>query len=258
MQRHIPHALLTAMVFISSLSTAATMLPAGIGEHENSLAKTVVFPEVAGNYTIFLRCEAKVMLGGSVDEIGCYDDNKVDEAFFRAVYLGAKSATVTPALVDGKNVNVLMLLSVIFKQKDEQKLIVVVPNHGTNAKDFGMSYAAPQKYGRANQYQPRTELGLVWVDAMMSANGKVSQATYIDTKFSNKETHRYAKKYVTNNTFIPGHMNGEPTAMRFIKPIFGYRNGFVKHRDNSRCRDSAVACDERSNATGKPRYVFDD
>lgn len=234
------------------------MQPARIGEHDTSLAKTITFPDVPGDYTAFVRCEAKVMPGGTIGEIGCYADAKVDPAFFRAVHMGAKSATVLPAEMDGQRVNVLMLLSVVFRQQGEQRLIAVVPNHGTNAKTLGMSYIAPQKYGRANQYLPRSELGLLWVDTTMSAGGKAGNTNYIKTDFTNKETERYAKRYINDNTFIPGFLNGEATAMRFVKPIFGYRNGFMWDSDNSKCRDSAIACDERSNATGKPRYVFDD
>ncbi|MEM7101360.1 MAG: hypothetical protein AAF541_24125 [Pseudomonadota bacterium] len=234
------------------------MTPAKIGEHETSLAKTIGFPNVPGNYTTYVRCEAKVMPGGTIDEIGCYGDAEVDPAFFRAVHMGAKSATVTPATVAGNNVNVLMLLTVLFRQQDDQRIIAVIPNHGTNAKEMGMSYIAPQKYGRANQYAPRSEIGLLWVDTKMTAAGKATDTKYLETDFSTKETERYAKRYINDNTFIPGYLNGEATPMRFVKPIFGYRNGFMWDVDASKCRDSAIACDERSNATGKPRYVFDD
>lgn len=259
------HRLLLCMLILTitavastTAASAATFEPARIGEHDTSLAKLIRFPEVPGNYTLFVRCEAKVMLGGTIKEIGCYNDSKVDTLFFRAVSAAAGNASVLPARVDGENVNVLMLLSVVFRQQDGAQVIAVIPNHGTNAKELGMSYIAPQRYGQRNQYFPRSELGLLWVDARMDKGGKPKDIEYIETDFSNKETSRYAEKYMANNTFIPGFHNGEAVDMRFVKPIFGYRNGFMWDTDNSKCRDTAVACDERSNVTGLPRFVFDD
>ena len=238
--------------------SAWSMQPARIGDHATSLANTIQFPDVAGDFTKFVRCEAKILPAGSIDELGCYADANVDVQFFRAVHMGAQSATVLPATVDGENVAVLMLLSVVFRQQGDQRVIAVVPNHGTNAKTLGMSYVAPQKYGRANQYYPRSELGLIWVDTTMSAQGKAQSTSYLQTEFSNKETERFAKRYINDNTFIPGHLEGQPRRMRFIKPIFGYRNGFMWESEKSKCRDSAIYCDEISDTTGKPRYVFDD
>ncbi len=46
--------------------------------------------------------------------------------------------------------------------------------------------------------------------------------------------------------------------MRFVKPIFGYRNGFMWEKGDSFCRNSIISCDETSRRTGQPRYLFDD
>ena len=238
---------------------AAADQPARIGEHETSLAKVIKFPDIAGDLSLYLRCEAKVLPGGHIDELGCYGDEEIDPEFYRAVNLAAEHATVTPASVEGENVGVLMLFSVIFRQQDDQRVIAVVPNHGTNAKQFGMSYVAPQRYGRTSMYTPRTELGLLWIDAEMSADGKARKIKYLDTEWTNKETKRYAKSYINDGLFLPGFLNGEPTAMRFVKPIFGHRNGFMQlSNGDSKCRNSTLSCDEVSRRTGRPRYAFDD
>ncbi len=251
-------ALIVGAFLSPALGYAADYQPARIGEHDTSLAKRIRFPEVEGDFTLFMRCEAKVLPAGAIEELGCYDDEKVDDAFFHAVMLGANGATVTPAQVDGENVAVLMLLSIVFRQQGESRVTAVVPNHGTNAQELGMSYIAPQRYGRNYGYIPRGELGLLWVDTLMSEDGVAQKPQYLKTKFSNKETQRFAKHYITQNSFIPGFADGEPRAMRFVKPIFGYRNGFMWQSTHDRCGSSIVACDETSNATGKPRYVFDD
>ena len=252
--------LLILLVLAPTGATAATYNPARIGDHETSLAKRIKFPEgEQRDLTRFIRCEAKIAPKGSVEETACYADPSVNEAFFRAVYLGASSATVQPATVDGEEVPLLMLFSVVFRQQDGQRVVAVVPNHGTNAKELGINYIAPQKYGLHSQYYPRGNIGLLWVDAMMSEEGKAKDIKYIDTEWSDKETKRYGRAYITKNRFIPGHLNGEPKAMRFVKPIYGYRNGFTVDGDSTKCRDSAMAvCDERSARTDRPRFVFDD
>lgn len=238
---------------------AAEYQPARIGEHDTSIAKLIRFPDIPGDISLYLRCEAKVSPGGAIDEVGCYDEEKIDRAFYRAVNIAAGNATVTAAKVDGKPVRILMLFSVMFRQMGAQRAIAVVPNHGTNSKKLGLSYIAPQRYGyNSNMYAPRTELGLLWVDAHMSELGKAGNISYLKTKWTNKETRRYAKSYISESNFIPGHLNGEPFPMRFVKPIFGHRNGFMWLRNDSRCGNSSMVCEETSKASGRPRYVFDD
>ncbi len=243
---------------VAGTASAADMLPARIGEHDTSLANTIKFPDVDGDFTLYLRCEAKVLPAGSINELGCYSDEKIDLPFYRAVNLAAENATVTPASVDGENVGVLMLFSVIFRQQGDERVIAVVPNHGTNARSIGLSYVAPQRYGRTSMYTPRTELGLLWIDAEMTASGKARDIKYLDTEWTNTETKRYARSYIKDGMFIPGFLDGEATTMRFVKPIFGHRNGFMWLKDDSKCGNSTLSCDERSSRTGKPRYVFDD
>lgn len=152
----------------------------------------------------------------------------------------------------------LALFSVLFKQQDDQRLVGVIPNHGTNAQSHGLNYVAPQRYGRGNMYRPRTDLGLLWLDATISVEGRASDISYIETEWSNRETERYAKSYINENRFIPGFVDNAPTEMRFVKPIFGYKNGFMIHPEDSKCIDTLIVCDETSGVTGQPRFAFED
>ena len=236
---------------------SADVVPARIGSHDTSLGQLIEHPDVAGDHTLYLRCEAKVMLGGAVREAGCYDDGEVPDAFFEAVERAALRATFVPAEVDGERVNALVLFTVLFRSQDGQRVTAVIPNHGTNAKAFGVNYIAPQRYG-SNRFNPRADIGLLWVEAQMDETGKARDLKLVDTAWTTRETRRYARRYINGNDFIPGFVNGEPTAMRFIKPIFGYRNGFMRMRDDSKCRSSTIDCREVSSSSGENRYVFDD
>ncbi len=237
----------------------AEFTPARIGSHETSLAKRISFPkEISGDLSTFVRCEAKVLPAGTIDEVGCYGDENIDRAFYRAVNLGSHGASMTPASVDGEAVPVLALFTVLFRQEGDQRVVAVIPNHGTNAKEYGLNYVAPQRWGRRNQFVPRMDLGLLWVDALMTTAGKASKIKYLETEWTNRETRRFAKSYIENNNFIPGFVNDAPTEMRFVKPIFGYKNGFMIHKESSFCYDSLIDCDETSGTTGRPRFVFDD
>lgn len=251
--------LAAVLFFFSAGAIATSFTPARIGNHNESLAKTISFPDdVDGDVSVFLRCEAKVYPGGTIDEAGCYGDESTDPSFFRAVNLGSESASMTPATVNGEQVPVLALFTVMFKQQNGERLVAVIPNHGTNAKTLGLNYTAPQRFGRGNVYQPRTDLGLLWLDSIVSDQGKPGDIEYIDTEWTNRETERYAQSYINDNRFIPGFVNGAPTAMRFVKPIFGYKNGFMVHPIDSKCQFTEISCDESSGATGKPRFAFDD
>jgi hypothetical protein len=251
--------LTVVLCFSSATAIATSFTPARIGNHNESLAKMISFPDgVDGNVSVFLRCEAKVYPGGTIDEAGCYGDESTDPLFFRAVNLGSESASMMPATVDGEQVPVLALFTVMFKQQNGERLVAVIPNHGTNVKSLGLNYIAPQRFGRGNVYQPRTDLGLLWLDAIVSDQGKPSGVEYIDTEWTNRETERYAQSYIKDNRFIPGFLDGVPTSMRFVKPIFGYKNGFMVHPIDSKCQFTEISCDESSGATGKPRFAFDD
>ena len=235
----------------------AELTPARIGDHDTSIARLIEHPDVPGDHTLYLRCEAKVMLGGAVREAGCYDDADVPDAFFEAVERAALRATFVPAEANGERVNALVLFTVLFRSQDGHRVTAVIPNHGTNAKAFGVNYIAPQRYG-SNRFNPRADIGLLWADAQMDETGKPSGLKLVDTAWTTRETRRYARRYINGNDFIPGFVNGEPTAMRFLKPIFGYRNGFMRMRDDSKCRSSTIDCREVSSSSGENRYVFDD
>ena len=246
--------LLVASVSVPAM--AAEYRSARIGSHDTSLAKQIRFPDTGGDVRLFVRCEARVGPTGAVVETGCYSDPKIDEDYYRAVSEGAQGATMEPAMVDGDTVTANVLYAVLFRSQDGQRSVAVVPNHGTNAQEFGLNYTAPQRYG-ANRHSPRSEVGLLWIDAQMGVNGKAQDITLIKTKWSTREASRYAKMYLKNNRFIPGTVQGEPQSMRFVRPVFGYRNGFMWDQDNSRCLDSSVQCDEVSRSGGS-RFVFDD
>ncbi len=248
-----------AWMVVASLSmpvSAADYRSARIGTHETSLSKLIQFPESSDDVRLFVRCEARVGPSGAIVETGCYSDPKVDEGYYRAVSQAAQGATMEPALVDGQAVTANVLYAVLFRSQDGQRTVAVVPNHGTNAKEFGFNYIAPQRYG-ANRHSPRSEVGLLWIDAQMDAQGKARDINLIKTKWSTREASRYAKMYLRDNRFIPGSVQGEPRSMRFVRPVFGYRNGFMWQPDSSRCLDSSVQCDEVSRSGGS-RFVFDD
>ena len=254
------HALLIFVVGLISVTSAwaTKMQPAQLGNQGTSLVNQIKFPKIEGDFTVFVRCEAKVLPQGHIDDIDCYTEKEVRAEFYRAIHLAAGKATVLPAKVDGENVNVLMLFTAVFRQQAGAQTLAVVPNHGTNAKDLGISYVAPQKFGYTIQYWPRTELGLLWVDGQMDTDGNLTHVEFLETQSSNTETRRYARAYAEHARCIPGWLNGQPTAMRFVKPIYGYRNGFAWDKGDSFCRDSIISCDETSRRTGRPKYLFDD
>ena len=246
-----------ALCLTTAAVHGAELTPARIGNHDASIARLIEHPDVLGDHTLYLRCEAKVMLGGAIREVGCYDDAEVPDAFFEAVERVAGRATFMPAEADGEKVNALVLFTVLFRSQDGQRVTAVIPNHGTNAKAFGVNYIAPQRYG-SNRFNPRADIGLLWADAQMDETGRARDLKLVDTAWTTRETRRYARRYINGNDFIPGFVDGEPTAMRFLKPIFGFRNGFMWMRDDSKCRSSTIDCREVSSSSGENRYVFDD
>ena len=105
--RRVSLTLAAVLFFFSAAAIATSFTPARIGNHNESLAKTISFPDgVDGDVSVFLRCEAKVYPGGTIDEAGCYGDESTDPSFFRAVNLGSESASMTPATVNGEQVPV--------------------------------------------------------------------------------------------------------------------------------------------------------
>ena len=240
----------------SQAAFAVSFQPARIGNQETSLANLIGFPDIPGDYTLYVRCEVRVGPAGGIFEIGCYSDPDVDSRFYRAFSLSAESATLLPASVDGENVSSLVMVTVVFRSRGGERVKAVIPNHGTNAKELGLNYIAPQRYGN-NRYEPRSEIGLVWADASIDVNGQVHALEFVETKWSNREAKRYGTEYMEGNRFMPGFVDGEPYAMRFVKPIFGFRNGFMWMDDDSKCRSSSINCEEYSRS-GRSRYVFDD
>ena len=241
---------------------AASFEPAQIGTHDFSLANRIKMPRVKGDFTVFVRCEAEVGASGKIRRNGCYDDADVDDKFFKAVELAANRARFVPARVDGEPVKVLALYSVVFRRQGDVDRVGVIPNHGTNAQDFGINYVAPQRYGtpskvRGIDYRDlsgagddpdglRTRTGLQWVEAEIDGRGRCRSATVIRTAQSSKGGMRMAKRVVDSGPYIPGFVNSQPVAMRYIEPFYDERGGFLWY-DKTKCRADAMTCRRGSN-----------
>lgn len=236
---------------------AASFQPAMIGDHDFSLAQRVKMPKVKGDFTVFVRCEAEVGATGNIRTNGCYNDADVSGKFFKAVELASNRARFVPASVEGERVNVVALYTVVFRQKDGSQHVAVIPNHGTNAQQFGINYVAPQRYGRPPKIRGldlrnydgggddkdglRTRTGLQWVEAQIDELGRCTEAEVIRTSRSSRGGSRMAKRVVDEGPFIPGFVNGQPQAMRYIEPFYGESDGFLWF-DKTKCRADNMGC----------------
>jgi len=94
-------------------------------DHEESdrrLANLIKFPEeVSGKVSLVLNCVSRIKPSGKMDDTGCYTENQYEQAFTGMVIKAAKKARMTPAIFEGKPVEIYLQFRVQFVAEEKQQ-----------------------------------------------------------------------------------------------------------------------------------------
>ena len=223
--------MIAAIAPLASYATAYT--PAKFGDAVNTLGKQITLPTSFGEgvNTVAVYCQADVMTNGHINSVNCYENSPL-VSMQNVTESALKSATFTPATIDGKAVPVRMQMRVVYSLGGTQAPIVLLPNLGTLQAQYGTHYYAPQERLDTNDWyatytnKERGDGKLFFAEgkttrvmANIEANGKVETVSTIEAALRKKADADSIESSLKKSKFIPGFVQDTPTAMHYIAVV---------------------------------------
>lgn len=223
--------MLAAIAPIASYAAAYT--PAKFGNAEATLKQQITLPASFGEgvKTVAVYCQADVMTTGNISSVTCYEHGAL-VSMQKVTESALKSATFTPANVDGTAVPVRMQLRVVYSLGGTQAPIVLLPNLGTLQAQHGAHYYAPQERLDSGDWYANystkergdgklffAEGKMTRVMANIEADGKVETVSTIEAALRKQADAASIESSLKKSRFIPGFVEDKPTAMHYIAVV---------------------------------------
>lgn len=222
------------MATASSLATFATEYsPAKFGDTEATLTKQITLPASFGEgvKTVSVYCQADVLTTGDLNNVTCYE-NSPQVSMQVSTETALKSATFTPASIDGQKVPVRMQFRVVYSLTGTQAPIVLLPNLGTLQAQYGVNYYAPQeRLDKGDWYvqyssKARGDAKPFFADskvtrimANVEASGAVESVNTIEAAARKKADADTIEGALKKTRFIPGFVDNKATSMHYIAVV---------------------------------------
>lgn len=220
-----------ATLAIESFATDYT--PAKFGNAESVLAKQITLPTSLGEgvKTVAVYCQADVLSTGDLNNVNCYENSPL-VSMQASTESALKSATFSPARIDGKNIPVRMQFRVVYSVTGTQAPIVLLPNLGTLQSQYGVNYYAPQERldqgdwyaqysskarGDAKRFFANSKVTRVM--ANVEADGMVESVNTIEAAARKKADADTIETALKKTQFIPGFVEDKATAMHYIAVV---------------------------------------
>jgi hypothetical protein len=215
--------LLVLLLYACYAAAAGDTAPARLVEGPKSIESLLRLPKdlQPGRYEIY--CEAWVRRQGVSKSFTCYRNDDSPRTLLKAVGAAGRKAKFVPAMRDGVAVDVFMVVMVRIDVTAQGPLVLVVPNNGVERERFGPLYTAPQRFnefmwdGHSGPY--RGSRVLLWQKMRIDEHGKVLDCTVTKVADVPESFVRNIENQVRRMQFMPGYVDGKPTAMRYIEPV---------------------------------------
>ena len=226
-----PIAMIGCLFPLASFATAYT--PASFGNATVLLQKQITLPASFGEgvNTVAVYCQADVMTTGDINQVTCYENSPL--VSMQSVTESAlKSATFSPAAIDGKTVPVRMQFRVVYSLSNSQAPITLLPNLGTLQAQYGADYVAPQErldqgswyvqYSNDSRSTGKpffADSKLTRVMAKVEVDGNVESVSTLEAALRKKADAGNIESALKKSQFIPGFVANKPVAMHYIAVV---------------------------------------
>jgi hypothetical protein len=218
---------LAAMIFASP-QAAAQRIPAvfEIEDTDRSFPSLLLFPDVAGDFSVMMLCASQIETSGKMKETGCMIRNNGEAVFGDVIQKAAKKARVAPATIDGKEQKVYLQFRVEFIKEGDAKKIRVYANTGDaeNVDAYGDEYIAAQRVIGKEQWMKvcpaRAQYGLT-ARAHVSAEGVASNVN-LQHGYGIVPTgtcQQAIVQTIETSLFTPAMIENEPVPSAFVEPF---------------------------------------
>jgi hypothetical protein len=215
--------LLLIMLYGSHAAAGGITAPARLAEGPDSIESLLRLPEDLrpGRYQV--SCEVWVRKHGRAESFICYHQDESPRSVVKAVSSAGRRAKFVPAMRDGVPADVYMVVMVRIDMTAQGPLVLVVPNNGAEEARFGLQYTAPQRFNEFTwegySGPDRGSSILLWQKMQIDENGTVVEFSVKNVADVPQFTVRSVERQIQRMKFMPGYVNGKPTAMLYIEPL---------------------------------------
>jgi hypothetical protein len=237
MKNNILKNMIRSLIIMAAAGSIATFAieysPAKFGDAETILTKQITLPASLGEgvKTVAVYCQADVLSTGDLNNVACYENSPL-VSMQTSTEAALKSATFSPASIDGKAVPVRMQFRVVYSISGTQAPIVLLPNLGTLQSQYGVNYYAPQERldkgdwyvqyssksrGDAKRFFANSKVTRIM--ANVEASGNVESVSTIEAAARKKADANTIESALKKSHFIPGFVENKATAMHYIAVV---------------------------------------
>ena len=124
----------------------SSFTPANFVEGKKSLKNRVNFPRVKDDVHVVVTCDSHATARERIDDARCSSPHDPELKYTLAVRRAARSARLTPAIVNGKKQDVVFQFSVVFSRQGDTETISVYPHSRNNVERYGLNYIGAQAH----------------------------------------------------------------------------------------------------------------
>ena len=217
-----------AAMIIASPQAAAQRTPAlfEIEDTDRSFPALLLFPDVAGDFSIMMLCASQIETSGKMKETSCMIRNNGEAVFGDVIQKAAKKARVAPASIDGKEQKVYLQFRVEFIKEGDSKKIRVYAHTGDaeNVDAYGDDYVAAQRVIGKEPWMKvcpaKAQYGLT-ARAHVSAEGVASNVS-LQHGYGIVPTgtcQQAIAQTIESSLFTPAMIENEPVPSAFVEPF---------------------------------------
>jgi hypothetical protein len=208
----------------------ADLVPARLPVAEGSIEELLRIPEdlLPGQYAV--NCETHVRTTGQSENFNCYASSAVPEPLRKAVIDAGNKARFVPAIRDGREIDVRMLLStLVYIGNGSRPLVLATPNIGTDRNRYGLLYSAPQSILDSRRRRgPLSALDLqtpfnevhLWMALEIDAAGQVTGREILSAPRESALRIRELDSRIEGMKFIPASDGDKSVPSIYIEAIY--------------------------------------
>jgi len=202
---------------------AAPFRPASFARGDGSLASLVRCPvDLADQPMVMVICQGQIDESGGVHRPYCIADGDFP-LYQRLAHDAFQRATFEPALVGSEPVSVYASFRMAFQHREGGCAVGLLPNKGYLVKEFGLLYTEPQEIigeqgwnnrDRTSNRVRRQRGGVMLIlSSEVDVAGVPGKVKVEQDNFASRSDLKSVRKAAADARFIPGTVNGQPTAM---------------------------------------------
>ena len=188
--------------------------PASFPADQATIISRIEFPDYSGDVAVRVFCDVAVTKSGNFDESICWSDHEYGVRFTKAVERNIDGIQLSPARVNGNEVDIWFQYTVQFEKHGDAETITFFPHQFVGVQGLGDGYSGPQLYTTSVQtpgllLECAGSFFITFGMIIPAAGGEPSKVQALN-KSGNANCRRHAQEAAEKGLYIPAFLNGVP------------------------------------------------